>query len=511
MKLNLSLRITSENDKNIFRTFVVEKKLMWDTSISVDSPAEDSFEVLLTDNANEAINAVQDKRPQSEVIYIGDMSEVQNIYTSLLDVWPRAESSSIRRIRIEKLLQNLQTRFDAYHYQNLLTTAIDSVPDLVWFKDKIGAHMMVNKEFCNTVHKTKEDIRGRGHYYIWNISEEEYKKGEYVCMESEEETMSSGHTCIFDEPLKTSEGMKQLKTYKTPLYDMFGNIEGTVGIAKDVTDFGNMGLELSILVENLPFPLILCDINRKVLKMNDSFKKLIESCDGTFKSFQYQEWLQHNMTPIGEEDVDLEGKSRKREYEINLAGQTRYFKVIEQEIIDYFKNTSGYFVIFNDVTMVCEYEKMILNEANTDALTELYNRRYFEDFIHNNAKKSMTLIYMDLDRFKEINDNFGHKRGDQILKGSAKFIQETFPDGIVARLGGDEFTVILEKEITEEEIKIRCEELNKKICTLIRASDLRISISYGISSTDGSRNTDELLREADKRMYKNKRAKQGYK
>ena len=110
MKLNLSLRVTSENDKNIFRTFVVEKKLMWDTSISVDSPAEDSFEVLLTDNANEAINAVQDKCPQSEVIYIGDMSEVQNIFTSLLDVWPRAESSSIRRIRIEKLLQNLQKR-----------------------------------------------------------------------------------------------------------------------------------------------------------------------------------------------------------------------------------------------------------------------------------------------------------------------------------------------------------------------------------------------------------------
>jgi hypothetical protein len=53
---------------------------------------------------------------------------------------------------------------------------------------------------------------------------------------------------VFDEPLKTSEGMKQLKTYKTPLYDIFGNIEGTVGVAKDVTDFGNMGIELSILV-----------------------------------------------------------------------------------------------------------------------------------------------------------------------------------------------------------------------------------------------------------------------
>ena len=147
MKLNFSLRITSENDKNIFRTFVVEKKLMWDTSISVDSPASDSFEVLLTDDANEAIQAVQDKRPQSETVFFGEIAEVESVYESLLDVWPKNEASAIRKIRIEKLLQNLQTRFDAYHYQNLLTTAIDSVPDLVWFKDKIGAHMMVNKEF----------------------------------------------------------------------------------------------------------------------------------------------------------------------------------------------------------------------------------------------------------------------------------------------------------------------------------------------------------------------------
>jgi diguanylate cyclase (GGDEF)-like protein/PAS domain S-box-containing protein len=501
------LQVASEDDKNVFRSFAKENPLMWDTSISVNAPANDSFEILLTDNANEAINAVQNKRPQSEVIYIGDMSEVQNVYASLLDVWPKIESSSIRKTRVEKLLQNLQTRFDAYHYQNLLTTAIDSVPDLVWFKDKIGAHMMVNQEFCNTVHKTKENIRGRGHYYIWDISEEEYKKGEYVCMESEEETMSSGHTCIFDEPLKTSEGMKQLKTYKTPLYDMFGNIEGTVGIAKDVTDFGNMGLELSILVENIPFPLILCDVNWKVLKMNDSFKKLVGMGDTPIEQFSYKEWLQKSKTPINEEKQKTGRTSKEREFEMNIGGESRYFKIIEQEIIDYFQNVSGYFVILNDITVAKEYEKMILSEANTDALTGLYNRRYFEDFINNNVHKPMTLIYMDLDRFKEINDNFGHKRGDQILKGSANFIQEVFHDGLVARWGGDEFTVIMEKSISDDEIKKRCEDLNKKICTLIRASDLQISISYGISKTNGTRNTDEILREADKRMYENKRAK----
>jgi diguanylate cyclase (GGDEF)-like protein/PAS domain S-box-containing protein len=400
----------------------------------------------------------------------------------------------------------LQTRFDAWHYKNLLTTTIDSVPELIWFKDSIGAHMMVNQEFCKIVHKTKEDIRGRGHYYIWDISEEEYKKGEFVCMESETDTMNAGHTCVFDEPLKTSEGMKQLKTYKTPLYDMFGKIMGTVGVAHDVTDFGNMGLELSILVENIPFPLILCDKEWRTLKMNDTFKKLVGMEGAPIGNFSYRDWLARSMVPMGEEKADTRGRSKEREYVLKVEGQSHYFIVIEQEILDYFQNVSGYFVILRDVTMAHNYERMILNEANTDALTGLYNRRYFEDFLRNNANKPMTLIYLDLDRFKEINDNYGHKRGDEILKGTAKFILDCFPDGLVARLGGDEFTVITEKLVPEHEVQKRCEELDKKIRTLFRAtSDLWISISYGISVTNGNRSIDGLLREADSRMYEHKR------
>ncbi len=509
MKLNFSLDVKSEDDKRVFRSFVTVCPLMWDTSISVDAPSDDAFEVMLSDSAADVALALQNGRPHFEVVYLGDMSEVKDVYAALLDVWPREESSDIRRQRFEKLLGNLQTRFDAWHYKNLLTTAIDSVPDLVWFKDKVGAHMMVNQEFCDTVHKTKEDIRGRGHYYIWDISEEEYKKGEFVCMESETDTMNAGHTCVFDEPLKTSEGMKLLKTYKTPLFDMFGNIEGTVGVAHDVTDFGNMGLEFSILVENIPFPLILCDVNWKTLKMNDIFKKLVGLGDKPIEDFSYREWFGRNMMIVGEEKVNEKGRSREGEYVLNVDGQSRYFIVIEQEIADYFHNTSGYFVFLRDVTVAWNYEKMILNEANTDALTGLYNRRYFEDFIRNNVGKPMTLIYMDLDRFKEVNDTFGHRRGDDILKEIAKYMLECFPDGVVSRLGGDEFTVIMERLIPEHEVERRCEQLDKKVCSIFRAGDLRVSISYGISVTNGNRNIDGLLREADNRMYERKRNRRG--
>ena len=505
MKLNFTLRIVSDEDRKVFKEFATVCPLMWDTSISIDASVEDAFEVLITDSVDEVVKALQNARPHSETIFLGDMAQVENWYKMLLDVWPLNEKPELRRVRFEKLLRNLQTRFDAWHYNNMLTTMIDSIPELIWFKDSIGAHMLVNREFCNTVHKTKEDIRGRGHYYIWDISEEEYKKGEFVCMESEEETMKAGKTCIFDEPLKTSEGMKQLKTYKTPLYDMFGKIEGTVGVAHDVTDFGNMGLELSILVENIPFPLILCDIEWHTLKMNDTFKKLVGLKDSAINTFVYKDWLHRNMVPVGEERVKAGGNAHEREFVLNIDGQAHYYIVIEQEIIDYFQNVSGYFVILRDVTMARNYERMILNEANTDALTGLYNRRYFEDFVCNNAGRPMTLLYMDLDRFKEINDNFGHRRGDEILRGAAKFMLECFPDGIVSRMGGDEFTVILERIVSEDEAREKCEELDAKIRTLFRAGGLHISISFGMSVNNGDRNIEELLHEADEHMYELKK------
>lgn len=501
MKLNFTLRFSSESDKSVFRSFAVKRSLLWETSITFDCRSENSYEVLISDSVEEISRFFQNKRPHSGGLFLGEASKVESLFGELIDVWPFSEPAEFRRMRFQKLLELFQVKFDAWHYKNLLTTMIDSVPDLIWFKDKIGAHMMVNREFCNTVHKTKEDIRGRGHYYIWDISEEEYKKGEYVCMESETETMDAGKTCIFDEPLKTSGGMKQLKTYKTPLYDIFGQIEGTVGVAKDVTDFGNMGLELSILVENLPFPLILCDVNWKTIKMNDAFKTLAEINGKNVLGFDYRQWLSTNMIRMDENRESAKMNSKEIQYRIRKEGKEFYFAIVEQEIIDYFQNVSGYFVIFRDVTVARDYETMILNAANTDALTALYNRRYFEDFIKNNAKRPMTLLYMDLDNFKEVNDKFGHRRGDEILRKSAGFMQECFPEGIVSRMGGDEFTVILENSITDDKIKEACETLNQKVMALFRSGGFHVSVSIGVSKTDGTRGLDEILREADERMY----------
>jgi GGDEF domain-containing protein len=106
--------------------------------------------------------------------------------------------------------------------------------------------------------------------------------------------------------------------------------------------------------------------------------------------------------------------------------------------------------IFSDITKLKESEELIWQEANFDALTGLPNRRMFYDRVQQELKKSnrsglpLAMLYLDLDRFKEVNDSLGHDMGDVLLKETALRLRECVRQtDIIARLGGDEFTIIL--------------------------------------------------------------------
>ena len=154
---------------------------------------------------------------------------------ALDDVWLLSGSTKIWQFNFSRLQKRLKLMKDSWLYKNCLDATIDTLPDMVWYKDAKGAHLKVNNAFCDVVQKSKKDIQGRGHYYIWDLTKEQYEKGEFVCMETEEKVMKLGETCVFDEQVLGKNGLRQLKTYKTPLYDIDGTIMGTLGIARDVT------------------------------------------------------------------------------------------------------------------------------------------------------------------------------------------------------------------------------------------------------------------------------------
>lgn len=213
-------------------------------SAGIDAAMTNKADVILADvrqlNAEETLAfLVSHKRKEAELILLADKEQADiltaNENADITDIWVMPFSEAELRFRLTRWQKTYKMGKDFWQTQSYLDNAINSVPHLIWYKDKDGAHMKVNTAFCNAVNKTMEQIEGRGHYYIWDIDPDEYAKGEFICMESEYEVMEKRETCIFDETVKIGDSMRELKTYKTPLFDLDGSVMGTVGIAIDVT------------------------------------------------------------------------------------------------------------------------------------------------------------------------------------------------------------------------------------------------------------------------------------
>ena len=170
---------------------------------------------------------------KAELILLADSGQIpflKDILPRVQDLWPEAMSEEEIRFRFLKWQQKCKTDKDFWQTSQYLEAAINNVPNLVWFKDKDGIHEKVNDSFCKTVNKTKNQVEGRGHAYIWDVEEDDP-----ACIESERVVMDSRKTCVSEEMVKSGEGTKLLTTYKSPLYDLDGSVMGTVGVAIDVT------------------------------------------------------------------------------------------------------------------------------------------------------------------------------------------------------------------------------------------------------------------------------------
>lgn len=160
------------------------------------------------------------------------------------------------------------------------------------------------------------------------------------------------------------------------------------------------------------------------------------------------------------------------------------------------------------------YDKL-REEATTDGLTKCFNKKYFNDSLESEVKKSkvtgkpLTLIIFDLDFFKKLNDNYGHDAGDYVLAEKARLLREhgVRQGDIFARYGGEEFCVLLPNTNLKQgfEIAERLRKLVEKHEFIYDGKRLPVTASIGVADyRQGVTNGTELFKRADSAVYKSK-------
>ena len=155
--------------------------------------------------------------------------------------------------------------------------------------------------------------------------------------------------------------------------------------------------------------------------------------------------------------------------------------------------------------------RQLIKMATTDVLTGVYNRRYLLETLPeaiNTARQErqvLTVIFIDIDHFKEINDTMGHMIGDVVLLDVVMKLKATIgQDGLIARFGGDEFVILLPKtSLPDGEDLLK--EMNRLVSEMRISGGRRVSISSGmVQFPEDGDNSDQLLRVASRRLLENR-------
>ena len=178
----------------------------------------------------------------------------------------------------------------------------------------------------------------------------------------------------------------------------------------------------------------------------------------------------------------------------------------------------GFLYVARDISEQRRVEAELIERANHDTLTGLGNRAHLQTILQTALANSApsgsgrTLMFIDLDRFKIVNDSYGHATGDTVLRGTAQRLNECLrADDVAIRLGGDEFVVVLRPNVSEQDARRIAERIIEAVSRPFPIGDNLICIgaSIGLATSTTHTTTDELLLRADQAAYAAKHAGRG--
>ena len=406
--------------------------------------------------------------------------------------------------------------------RKMFASLFNSSPEAALYHDKEGRIININSRFTELFGYTSEEMIGRkideGMIYPAGKTEE----GSILTQKafngfSDHETVR-----------KKKDGTLISVSISTSPVIIDQKVQGSIGLYKDISESKKVEealrksqQEFASLFKNIPQAVVYLDENSNIKNISPRFTELFGYSLEEIKGRNINDGMIHPLNKI-EEGKNLDNTALSEGYfnyeSIRIKKDGTCFPVSisgSNIIID--GQLKGIIGTYFDITERKKMEGKLEKLAHFDTLTSCYSRGYGLSLLEQQIKTAkrrkttVLLIYLDIDDFKHINDTFGHKEGDEVLKEAAKLFQSTLRKmDIICRIGGDEFLLIFLENSLNDASFIRgrlnksLEKLNQKL-----AKPYKIDFSIGLSIYDPSNplSIEELIKIADVNMYKEKKKK----
>lgn len=399
-----------------------------------------------------------------------------------------------------------------------LKTVAENMTDLVSMTDAEGRITYVSGSYYQLLGYEKDELLGKTVFEI--VCEDDLPD---VLAKFQEGVAKGENDSVDYKAVKKDGSIIWLETKSNLLFDSEGSVSGVIFSTRDITERKKVEEALREseqkyrnIADNVTDVVWVADMNFKVTYVSPSVERMF----GETVEEHLQKTLEQKFTPqslecmfrtlqeeMEKEKDPLSDKNRTRVLEVEYYkadGNTIWVSMHISALRDDRGIIKGFQGVARDVTDRKKTEDYIRYISYHDQLTDLYNRHYFEQCKEDlKDLPVLNVIMTDVNGLKLVNDTYGHKAGDELLKTYANILRKSFRQSdLFFRWGGDEFIIIL-KNTEETKSWELCNRLIKH-CGETFVNDIPLSISVGISSKAPGQGIDKAIQEAEDLMYKHK-------
>ncbi|NLF51076.1 MAG: PAS domain S-box protein [Leptolinea sp.] len=335
-----------------------------------------------------------------------------------------------------------------------------------------------------------------------------------------EKLIMAGGVIELEQEIKHRNGSVHQVCYRLfPIYVTSRVFLGAV--VHDVTEYRKVEANLKAsetrfrtLVEAMGEGALILDLDLKILFANPMADSMYGGGSDYLIGRNIRDFVDPEFLPGLQEQVKRVAKGRSARYELDLAdfrGNPHTLSITSTPWRGADDAIMGSIIVFRDITEQKIEEERLRFSSTHDELTLLYNRNYYEEEkarLKNSRRYPVSVVMVDMDTLKEVNDSQGHQAGDALLRKFASIARRVFrQEDMIARIGGDEFAVFL-PETERETVRQALERLRIAVKKYNDQNpELSLSFSAGTATAPSPDELDEAIHRADYRMFREKKQK----